>query len=256
MYSQIPTDVIKAEMLKNLSFQDLLKFRSVDRKSNSMVLEFLKQVWLPQMYRRLESIKQKIEYSYGYLFTGGMSSILRSPDLRKSYQEAKEFMDELNHAITTTNTIISEMLHAFKILSLNSFAIKDINNKMVQVSPSVLATYPKQLNVYKDTADRLLSRLKEMMWNNPNMEFPMYEIEHMAGSRSGRRQMTADQKLQILAAINDCLASREHTRGARGSTQGTHEAGMARRKADKWNRAQRIFQSSGFAAALNDARRC
>jgi hypothetical protein len=87
------------------------------------------------------------------------------------------------------------------------------------------------------------------------MELAMLEIERMAGGKN-KKKMTADQKSQIIAAIEECLRSKEHKRGARNSTQQVHQEGFARRKSEKWNRAQRIFQSSGFAAALNDAERC
>lgn len=79
------------------------------------------------------------------------------------------------------------------------------------------------------------------------------EIEHMAG---GNKQMTSQQKKEILEAIDECLKKKEHTKGGRSSTKQTHQQGMARKRQDKWNRAQRIFQNQGFPAALNDAKRC
>ncbi|MEB3277747.1 MAG: hypothetical protein VKK42_02345 [Lyngbya sp.] len=69
------------------------------------------------------------------------------------------------------------------------------------------------------------------------------------------KKMSADQKRQILAAIDESLSKKEHTSSKRGSTKNKHQEGLARRRQDKLKRAQRIFQDQGFQAALNDARR-
>lgn len=253
MYSPIPTDVIRDNQLDYLSFPELLNFRLRNRQSNAMVLEFLKGVWLPRMYGRLKALLEKIKYNYLYLLEVDINLTLRSPNLREEQKAAQELQKELTNGLT----LIRDMLHAMTILKLNYSTIKDSDDRPIKISQEELRIWQQRLKDYQAKTETLLGRIVDMIRRRETeMEFSMHEIEHMAGSGRGRRQMTADQKAQIMAAINDCLASREHTSGARGSTLGTHQAGMARRKADKWNRAQRIFQTSGFTAALNDARRC
>lgn len=81
------------------------------------------------------------------------------------------------------------------------------------------------------------------------------ELEMEALFEKGGKKMTAQQKSQILAAIDESLGGKEHTSSKRGSTRNKHQEALARKRKEKWNRAQRMFQNQGFQAALNDARR-
>ena len=116
-------------------------------------------------------------------------------------------------------------------------------------------TLDNQLSQGKSAPQRVARRvlaqqLHREFTQESELEFDLFEIERMAGD-----SMTKQQKRQIMAAIDASLAATEHTSGKRGSTKGKHQSGMARRRKDKWNRAVRVFQSQGFAAALADAQR-
>ncbi|NJK39287.1 MAG: hypothetical protein HC920_17120 [Oscillatoriales cyanobacterium SM2_3_0] len=80
------------------------------------------------------------------------------------------------------------------------------------------------------------------------------EIEQMAKGKS-KKQMTPEQIGQIKAAIEASLRAREHTRNPRTSTKNDHETALSRKRREQWSRAQRIFQTQGFGAALADMRR-
>lgn len=203
--------------------QDILKLRTLSHEWNRIVMSYLKWLW-----------NKKV--SDGWL-----------DDFLKQEQNTNLQLQNFQQSKTLT-LAPQRSLHALNnqkqtnhVIRQKIAKLKTLIEKAGLEVPATLKNFPTSIEL-ESTSDRELE-----------LEIALQEIEHMAG---GKKQMTASQKTQIKNAIAACLQSKEHKKGARGSTKGTHEEGMARRKAEKWNRAQRIFQNSGFQAALDDAQRC
>lgn len=119
-----------------------------------------------------------------------------------------------------------------------------------------LLTDPQQTQQALQRANTTLQRYSSQRFATEaelEIERALREIEHMA--KGQKRQMTSAQKAQIMQAIEDSICQQEHTRGRRSSTREDHEEAKARRRREKWKRAQRIFQTQGFQTALKDAKR-
>lgn len=243
--NQLPTDIKDYELLKSMSLKQLLDLRATSKEWNARVLQFLKLAWLPQKKAQLDDIGVEIEAAYnGILHQTNAATInSRDPGLRN---EIRTLQPKLNDALKLIETMLNVME---KVLHLNYFTLRS----GTKISQADLILWQGKLNQYKEKLVDILRRMGPEYESEMEMELYFQEIEHMAG---GKKKMTADQKRQIMSAIDECLKSKEHTSGKRGSTKQAHQEGMARRRTDKFNRAKRVFEQNGFAAALSDAERC
>lgn len=211
--------------------RDILKLRSLSQNWNPVVLSYLKRLWNEQVnqgwmthfLRREQQLKPKL-----------LDFLQRTRSL--DFPALVNERDRMSLSLKTRGIRADEVL-THLVIRRKIELLKQLIQDAGLVVPESLQTFP-----------RIAESESEL-----ELEISLQEIEQMAG---GKKQMTASQSTQIDRAIAACLQSKEHKKGARGSTRSTHEEGMARRKKDKWNRAKRIFQTSGFQAALSDAKRC
>jgi hypothetical protein len=216
--------------------QDILKLRRLSKEWNQVVMSHLKWLW-----------EQKVK-------DGWVSTFLARDKFFKAqipnlYNEQKnsniqELISARKQAIANrrqTGIGVPHQLFTHLVIRKKIEILADLISKSGLIIPDSLQT----------TIDVLAENESEL-----EMELAALEIERMAKSGKNKKKMTADQKSQIIATIEECLRSQEHKKGARKSTEQDHQENLARRKREKWNRAQRIFQTSGFTAALNDAERC
>jgi hypothetical protein len=170
---------------------------------------------------------------------------------------ARRFPQVSSVLLRSSPNLLRGLTGATRILRQNP-ATRPLVRTLPTIVNRTAANLNHQLNhgkrITPKTALRSFAYQTYQMLNNTQSE-AFAEIEHMAKPKRKDKQMTAAQKAQIMRAIRESLAAKEHTKGARGSTKNTHEEGIARRINDKWKRAQRVFQDQGFQAALADARR-
>lgn len=215
--------------------QDILKLRTLSREWNPVVLSYLKRLWNEQVKKgwithflmREEQLKPKLLDFF---------QRTRSLDFPALVDERDRMSLSLRTRGIRADAVLTHLVIRRKIELL-----KQLIHDAGLVVPESLQNFPS-ISESESEVDRELE-----------LEIALQEIEQMAG---GKKQMSASQKRQIKKAIADCLAAKEHTKSQRGSTRQKHQEALARRQAEKWNRSQRIFQSSGFQAALDDAKRC
>lgn len=217
--------------------QDILKLRRLSKEWNKIVMSYLGWLW-----------EQKVK-------DGWVDNFLKLEEDTKFRRRLMGLYNEHK------NLNLKELVAARDRMTLSrrSTGIRAdtvLTHLVIRKKIEILASLMADSGIDVPDSLRKFPAFNSKNESESEMELAMLEIEHMAKSGKGKKQMTADQKSQIMAAIEECLRSKEHRRGARTSTQQDHQEGFARRKSEKWNRAQRIFQSSGFAAALNDAQRC
>jgi len=244
--NDLPTDIKDYELLKSMTLRQLLDLRATSKEWNARVLQFLKLVWLPQKKAMLDDMGAEIEAAYNGILSQTNAATIRARDpvLRNAITTLRPRLDEALKLIETMLNVMEKVLH------LNYFTWRN----GTKISQADLILWQGKLTAFKTKLVDIMRRMGPEF--ESEMELSMYEIEHMAGG--GRKQFTADQKRQIMAAIDECLGSREHTSGARGSTRQTHQEGMTRRKQDMFNSAKRAYQVSGrtFQSVLDQVQRC
>lgn len=241
--NDLPTDIKDYELLKSMTLKQLLDLRATSKEWNARVLQFLKLVWLPQKKAQLDDMGTDIEAAYNGILhqTNAATISARDPGLRNAI---RTLQPRLNEALKLIEIMLNVMQ---RVLHLNYFTFRN----GTKISQADLLLWQGKLTAYKNKLVDILRRMGPEY--ESEMELSMYEIEHMAG---GKKKMRADQAQQIKAAIDACLKSKEHTSSKRGSTRQKHQEAIARRRAEKWGRAQRVFEQNGFEAALSDAERC
>ncbi|MFB8789790.1 MAG: hypothetical protein U7123_13265 [Potamolinea sp.] len=244
--NDLPTDIKDYELLKSMTLKQLLDLRATSKEWNARVLRFLKLVWLPQKKAQLDDMGVEIEASYNSILdqTNAATIRTRDPGLIMQFERLQP---KLNEALKLIETMLNVME---KVLHLNSFPWRS----GTKISQADLILWQGKLTQYKERLVGILRRMGPEYESEMELSMSM-KLNTWLGEG---KKMTAAQKRQIMAAIDDCLRAREHTSGVRGSTRQTHQQGMARRRQDMFNSAKRAYQVSGrtFQSVLDQVKRC
>jgi hypothetical protein len=217
--------------------QDILKLRRLSTEWNQIVMSYLKLLW-----------EQKVKEGWVDNF------LLREQDPNFKRRTLGLYKEHKNLNLKALIAERDRMTLSLRTTGIRADTV--LTHLVIRKKIEILAILIANSGIDVPESLRNFPALTAENESELEMELAALEIERMAKAGKNKKKMTADQKTQIIAAIEECLRSKEHRRGARTSTEQVHQEGFARRKSEKWNRAQRIFQSSGFAAALNDAERC